>query len=123
MSGNSPVDVFRKWLTIAFTADLGRLNEYALWIFLQVTQEAQMATDSEIAQEMDTYLRAKGYTCGRTYSDVGGVVEGIYAKLSNEQRATLRPKILRIAKERSWEFKVQGESVSASRTSDRDCGK
>ncbi|MFO0425427.1 MAG: hypothetical protein ACK526_02595 [Planctomyces sp.] len=82
-----------------------------------------MATDFEIAQAMDTYLRAKGYTCGRTYSDAGGIVEGIYAQLSNEQKTTLRAKVLRVASERSWEFKVSGESISASRTSDKDCGK
>lgn len=81
-----------------------------------------MASDSDIANVMDQHLRAKGFTCGRTYSNVGDVVDAISAKVPDEAKATLKLKVLRIARERSWEFKVQGEAVSASRASDKDCG-
>lgn len=81
-----------------------------------------MASDSDIALAMDRHLRAKGFTCGRTYSNVGDVVDGIAAQVPDESRTALKAKILRIGQERTWEFKVRGEAVSASRASDKDCG-
>ncbi len=81
-----------------------------------------MASEFEIAAEVDTYLRARGYTCGRSYSNVGDVANGIAAKFPGEPQSQLAAKILRIGKDRPSEFKTRGEQISASRASDRDCG-
>jgi hypothetical protein len=82
-----------------------------------------MATDYEIAQGMNGYLRSKGYTCGRLYANVPDVARSISAGLPGETPQTLEPKIRRIAKTPAFGFKTRGDSVSASDSSDPDCGR
>lgn len=81
-----------------------------------------MAAENEIASEMDKYLRAKGFTCGRSYTNIGNVAKGLEGKFSDETTTTLTAKIRSIAKNRSAEFKVRNDEISASRAGERDCG-
>lgn len=81
-----------------------------------------MATEKEIAKEMNDYLRVRGYTCGRNYADMGGVVNGIVGRLSGETGQTLLPKIRSIAADPAYRFKRKDDSVSASDDTDPSCG-
>lgn len=81
-----------------------------------------MATDQEIANEMNDYLRARGYTCGRNYADLGGLANGIAASLPGESPQSLIPKMRAIAANPAYEFKRKDDTVSASDKSDPRCG-
>lgn len=81
-----------------------------------------MATDDQVARSVDKHLRANGFLCGRRHKSAGDIARDIQAGLNEDSTSILKAQILRVAKSRPGEFKVLGESVSASRASDRDCG-
>jgi hypothetical protein len=81
-----------------------------------------MASDSEIVKGLDDYLKANGYTCGRSYADIGGVARTIAGQLPNESSASVEPKIRRLAAIPTYGFKVKGTGISAPDRSDPDCG-
>lgn len=82
-----------------------------------------MASDERIAEVMDFHLRAKGYVCGRNFQASEEIAREIRAQLVGEDSVRLlESKILRIARARTYEFKTDGERVSASKTADPDCG-
>jgi hypothetical protein len=82
-----------------------------------------MANDSDIVRELDDYLKARGYTCGRSYADVGDVAKSVAGTLSGETASTLEPKIRRLAAVPSYGFKTKGNGISASDRADPDCGR
>jgi hypothetical protein len=81
-----------------------------------------MATDSDIVKGLDDYLKARGYTCGRNFADVGDVAKSIAGTLPGESSTTLEPKIRRLAGVPSYGFKTKGNGISASDRSDPSCG-
>ncbi len=81
-----------------------------------------MAADSDIIKGLNDFLKAKGYTCGRSFADITGVAKSIVGTLPNESSATLEPKIRRLAAVPSYGFKVKGNGISASDRADPDCG-
>ena len=82
-----------------------------------------MATDERIAEVMDAHLRAKGYVCGRNFQAAEEIARDIQARLVGEDSVRLlESKLMRIARARTYEFKTEGERVSASKLADRDCG-
>lgn len=83
-----------------------------------------MATDQDIVKSLNDHLRANGYTCGRNYANVGGVVKSITAGLPNETEQTLGPKVRRLIKAAGYGFKTRNadSEVSAADSSDPKCG-
>ena len=81
------------------------------------------ANENSIANSMDNFMRLNGYVCGRNFANATLVARGIRSDFPSESEANLARKILEIANERPHEFKRRGvDEVSASRTSDPDCG-
>jgi predicted nucleic acid-binding Zn ribbon protein len=74
-----------------------------------------MATDPEIVNGLNDYLRANGFICGRKFASINGVANAIAGRLPNETPQSLEPKIRRVVSDPAYRFKSTGQNdVSAS---------
>lgn len=85
-----------------------------------------MATEPEIVNSLNDWLRAKGYTCGRNFASIGDVARSIGASTPGETPQSIEPKIRKILGTPAYGFKSSrsggGNDISASDPKDPKCG-
>jgi hypothetical protein len=82
-----------------------------------------VATEPEIVNSLNDWLRAKGFTCGRNFASIGDVAKSIGASTPGETPQSIEPKIRKIVASPAYGFKTRGSSdVSASDPKDPKCG-
>ncbi len=81
-----------------------------------------MANDAGTAGEMNKWLKARGYICGRQYANVGDLARGIEANVreSGESLSDVERRVKRLMKTPGFGFKSKDDAeISAS---DDKCG-
>ena len=76
-----------------------------------------MANDAGTAGEMNKWLKARGYICGRNFASIGDLVNGIESNVKepNESKADVERRVKRLIKIPAYGFKSKDDTeVSAS---------